>query len=141
MHCVWQRWRFVASWIGKNTIFSLLNTAIYLMPVFDGRMSFMNWVQERRGSNTYCRQWTTDTMKRRTSLGSSRLSTTTHRWKSSKPCYTSTSSARRPYLTGRSESGFVRCIGRLSSCLKGMRSLVGGVGSLTMCRTSHNAIL
>jgi hypothetical protein len=39
----------------KTLFFSLLNTAIYLMPVFGGRMSFMNLVQERRGSNTYCR--------------------------------------------------------------------------------------
>jgi hypothetical protein len=35
--------------------FSLLNTVIYLMPVFGGRISYMNWVQERRGSNTYYR--------------------------------------------------------------------------------------
>jgi hypothetical protein len=69
----------------KYYFFSLLNTAIYLMPVFDGRMSFMNWVQEQRGSNTYCRQKTTDTMKRHTSLASSRSSTTTHLWKSRKP--------------------------------------------------------
>jgi hypothetical protein len=46
-----------------KALFSLLNTAIYLMPIFGGRMSFMNWVQERRGSNTYCRQWTTNMMK------------------------------------------------------------------------------
>jgi hypothetical protein len=110
------------------------------MCIFGGRMSFMNWVQERRGSNTYCRQRTTDTMKRQTSLGSSWSSTTTHRWKSRKPCYTSASLARRPYLTGWSESGSVWYVGRLSSCLKGMRSLVGGIGSLP-CRTSHNAIL
>jgi hypothetical protein len=37
----------------KPLIFSLLNTAIYLMPVFCGKMSFTSWVQERRGSNTY----------------------------------------------------------------------------------------
>jgi hypothetical protein len=79
-------------------------------------------------------------MKRRTSLGSSRSSTTTHRWKSRKPYYTSSSSTHHPYLIGWSESGSVRCIGRLSSCLKGMRSLVGGVRSLP-CMTSHNAIL
>jgi hypothetical protein len=41
---VWQRRCFVAPWIGKNPIFSLLNTAIYLMPIFGGRMSFTNWV-------------------------------------------------------------------------------------------------
>jgi hypothetical protein len=80
-------------------------------------------------------------MKRCTSLGSLWSSTTTHWWKSRKPCYTSTSSACHPYLIGRSESGSVRCIGRLSSCLKGMRSLVGGIGSLPTRRTSHNAIL
>jgi hypothetical protein len=140
VHCVWQQWRFVAPWIGKNPIFSLLNTTIYLMPVFGGKMSFTNWVQEQRGSNTYCRQRTMDMMKWLTSLGSSRSSTTTCRWKSRKPCYTSTSSARRPYLIRRSESGSIQCIGRLSSCLKGMRSLVGGVDFLP-CRTSHNAIL
>jgi hypothetical protein len=122
------------------SLFSLLNTAIYLMPVFGGRMSFMNWVQEWRGSNIYCRQRTMDTMKRCTSLAPTRSSTTTHRWKSRKPYYTSTSLARRPYLIGQSVSGFVRCVGRLSSCLKGMRSLVGGIGSLS-CTTSHNAIL
>jgi hypothetical protein len=55
----------------KNLFFSLLNIAIYLMPVFGGRMSFVNWVQEWRVSNTYYRQGTMDTMKRRTSLGSS----------------------------------------------------------------------
>jgi hypothetical protein len=79
-------------------------------------------------------------MKRRTCLGSSRSSTTTHRWKSRKPSYTSTSSACRLYLIRWSESGSIWCIRRLSSCLKGMRSLVGGIGSLP-CRTSHNAIL
>jgi hypothetical protein len=55
MCCVWQRRRFVAPWIGKTPIFSLLNTAIYLIPIFGGRMSFTNWVREWRGSNTYCR--------------------------------------------------------------------------------------
>jgi hypothetical protein len=55
VHCVWQRRRFVAPWTSKNPNFSLLNTAIYLMSVFGGRMSFTNWVQEWRGSNTYCR--------------------------------------------------------------------------------------
>jgi hypothetical protein len=113
----------------KTLFFSLLNTTIYLMPIFGRRMSLMNWVQEQRGSNTYYRQRTMDTMKQRTSLGSSRLSTTTHQWKSRKPCYTSTSLACRPYLTGRSESGSVQCIGRLSSRLKGMRRLVAGIGS------------
>jgi hypothetical protein len=88
MCCVWQRRRFVAPWIGKN-----IND---LMPVFDGRMSFTNWVQERKGSNTYCRQWTTDMMKHRTSLASSRSSTTTHPWKSRKPWYTWTSSSHHP---------------------------------------------
>jgi hypothetical protein len=121
-------------------LFSSLNTAIYLIPVFGGRMSFMNWVQEWRGSNTYCRQQTMDMMKRHISLESSRSSTTTHWWKSRKPCYTSTCSAHHPYLIGRSESGSIWCVGRLSSCLKGMRSLVRGVGSLP-CWTSHNAIL
>jgi hypothetical protein len=33
----------------KALFFSLLNTAIYPMPIFGGRMSFMNWVQERGG--------------------------------------------------------------------------------------------
>jgi hypothetical protein len=80
----------------KTLFFSLLNTAIYLMHVFGGRMSFTNWVQERRGTNTYCTQQTTDMMKRCTSLASSQLSTTTHRWKSRKLWYTSTSSSRRP---------------------------------------------
>jgi hypothetical protein len=78
----------------KPLCFSLFNTAIYLMLVFGGRKSFTNWFQERRGSNTYCRQWTMDTMKWRTSLGSSLSSTTTHRWKPRKPCYTSSSSVR-----------------------------------------------
>jgi hypothetical protein len=55
----------------KTLFLSLLNTAIYLMLVFGGRMSFMNWVQEQRGSNTYCRQRTTNMIKRRTSLASS----------------------------------------------------------------------
>jgi hypothetical protein len=84
----------------KTLLFSLLSTAIYLIPIFGGRMSFTNWVQERRGSNTFCRQWTMDMMKRRTSLGSSRSSTTTHQWKLRKPCYMSTSSACCPYLIG-----------------------------------------
>jgi hypothetical protein len=82
-----------------------------------------------------------DTMKWHTSLGSSWLSTTTCWWKSSKPCYTSISSAHRPYLNEWSKSGSVWCVGRLSSRLKGMRSLVGGIGSLPTCRTSHNVIL
>jgi hypothetical protein len=43
---------------------------IYLMPVFDGRRSFMNWVRERMGSNTCSRKWTTDMMKRHTCLAS-----------------------------------------------------------------------
>jgi hypothetical protein len=81
-----------------------------------------------------------DTTKQHTSLGSSWSSTTTHWWKSRKPYYTSTSSARRPYLTGRSESGSIQCVGRLPSSLKGIMSLVGGVGSLS-CKTSHNVIL
>jgi hypothetical protein len=36
----------------RTQFFSSLNTVIYLMPVFDGRRSFMNWVREWRGSNT-----------------------------------------------------------------------------------------
>jgi hypothetical protein len=43
----------------KMLFFYLLNTGIYLMPVFGDRMSFMNWVEEWRDSNTYCRQQTT----------------------------------------------------------------------------------
>jgi hypothetical protein len=39
----------------RTRFFSSLITAIYLMPVFDGRRSFMNRVLERRGSNTCSR--------------------------------------------------------------------------------------
>jgi hypothetical protein len=44
-------------------------TAIYLMPIFNGRRSFTNWVQEQRGSNTCSRQQSTDMMKQRTCVG------------------------------------------------------------------------
>jgi hypothetical protein len=54
----------------RNCFLSLLNTTIYLMPVFGGRRNFTIWVRERRGSNTCSRQRTTDMMKRRTCLAS-----------------------------------------------------------------------
>jgi hypothetical protein len=41
----------------------------------------------------------------------------------------------------QSEGGFVQCVTMLSSCLEGMRSLVGGVDSFIWCKTSHNACL
>jgi hypothetical protein len=52
----------------KPLFFPLLNTAIYLMPVFGARMSFTNWVQEQRGSNTYYRKQTIDTTKQHNTL-------------------------------------------------------------------------
>jgi hypothetical protein len=54
----------------RTRFFSLLITAIYLMPIFDGRMSFMNWIREQRGSNTCSKQQTQDMMKWRTCLAS-----------------------------------------------------------------------
>jgi hypothetical protein len=54
----------------RTRFFSSLIIPIYLMPVFDGRRSFTNWVQERSGSNTFSRQRTTDMMKQRTYLAS-----------------------------------------------------------------------
>jgi hypothetical protein len=40
----------------RTQFFSSLIIAIHLMPVFDGRRSFTNWVQERSGSNTFSRK-------------------------------------------------------------------------------------
>jgi hypothetical protein len=54
----------------RTRFFSSLITAIYLMSIFDGRRSFMNWIQEQRGSNTCSMQWTQDMMNRRTCLAS-----------------------------------------------------------------------
>jgi hypothetical protein len=39
----------------RTRFLTSLITTIYLLPVFDGRRSFMNWVRERRGSNTCSR--------------------------------------------------------------------------------------
>jgi hypothetical protein len=54
----------------RTQFLTFLITAIYLMPVFDGRRSFMYWVREWRGSNTCSRQGTMDMMKWRTCLAS-----------------------------------------------------------------------
>jgi hypothetical protein len=54
----------------RTQFLTSLITAIYFMPVFDGRRSFINWVRERRGSNTCSRQRTSDMMKWRTCLTS-----------------------------------------------------------------------
>jgi hypothetical protein len=54
----------------RTQFLTSLITAIYLMPVFDCRRSFMNWVRERRGSNKCSRQRTMDMMKRRTCFAS-----------------------------------------------------------------------
>jgi hypothetical protein len=54
----------------RTQFLTSLVTAIYLMPLFDGRRNFTNWVRERRGSNTCSRQWTVDMMKRHTCLAS-----------------------------------------------------------------------
>jgi hypothetical protein len=39
----------------RTRFFSSLITAIYLMPIFDDRRSFTNWIREQRGSNTCSR--------------------------------------------------------------------------------------
>jgi hypothetical protein len=39
----------------RTRFFSLLITAIYLMPTYDGRRSFTNWIREKRGSITCSR--------------------------------------------------------------------------------------
>jgi hypothetical protein len=87
---------FVLLGLVRTLFLTLLITAIYLMPVFDGRRSFMNWVRERRGSNTCSRQLTEDLMKWRTCLASRWLSTTTQRWKLRRPWYMWTSSSCYP---------------------------------------------
>jgi hypothetical protein len=110
------------------------------MPGFGGRMSFTNWVQERRGSNTYYRQRTTNT----TMVYIFGILTIEY---NNSPVEVEEALVHMdkfitPSLADRTIQKWIHSVHwKVVLTLLRFEELGWGVGSLPTCRTSHSAIL